>query len=316
MEEPMPTRRSVPFTRARAVARLLVVLVLPAFVASDGGCSDASPSGAAGVQSERAARAVPVTGVSWLEHLGVTLEQTRMGQMGGSGAPPVTAQREPQPGSGRPFTVSGGDLYRLNCRSCHGPDGRGAPPEINSLVEPVQGASRVLVDQRMRQRGRTLPPEFIATLASQAGQAIRDRLQNGGKKMPAFAHLNNDDVNLLMGYLQLLAKVPEAPAGDARLQEPAVVVGEDLVEGTCHICHGATGPGMHAMMMSGGIPSLASLPEQLRPDAVEAKVIDGQSPMSGMMGMMRGQSRMPVLSYLTPQEVAAADLYLRLYPPR
>jgi hypothetical protein len=57
------------------------------------------------------------------------------------------------------------------------------------------------------------------------------------------------------------------------------------------IDHGAT-----RATMSCGIPSLASMPEELRPEAVEAKVLYPRNPMGGgMMGMMMGGSRMPVL---------------------
>jgi mono/diheme cytochrome c family protein len=289
-----------------------VLLFLPLLAAADAGCT--GDRSVADGQVMRAEAITPASGRSWLHHLGLSLEETRMGQAGGGGAPPDRARNEPSPDSRQPFAVSGEDLYRLDCRACHGPDGTGAPPEVNSLIQPVEGTSPTLLEQRMKQRGRTLPPAFIATLTAQAEQTIGDRLQHGGQKMPAFSYLKGNEVNVLLGYLKTLAKVPDAPVAASELREPAALVGEHLVKGTCHICHDATGPGM-AMMMSRNIPSLASLPEQWTLAAVEGKVIYGRSPMGGMMGMMT-RARMPVFSYLTGQEVGAAYLYLRLYAPR
>ena len=112
----------------------------------------------------------PVQGPSWLKHLGLQISQTRIGQMGGVEQAPPTPRKEPAPAGeaaavelhsvlhrimskflsnpgqasrtyNQQFLVTGADLYRLDCQSCHGPDGKGAPPEINSLIGPVQGTS-------------------------------------------------------------------------------------------------------------------------------------------------------------------------------
>lgn len=98
----------------------------------------------------------------------------------------------------RPFVLAGADPYRLNCQSCHGPEGAGSPPDVNSLI------------------------------------------------------------------------------------------------------------GRHAMMMSGSIPSLASMPAEQAFDEFVAKVREGVSPPM----MMAGSSKMPKLPYLTSQELAAALVYL------
>ena len=110
--------------------------------------------------SEATGREYPIPsgqGPSCIKHLGLTVSQTRMGQMGATGALFANPQGNPQPPSGDPpgpanlnsviqrvlstfrsspekagaimnekFPVSGADLYRWNCQSCHGSDGQGS----------------------------------------------------------------------------------------------------------------------------------------------------------------------------------------------
>jgi mono/diheme cytochrome c family protein len=292
----------------------------------------------------------PVRGRSWIQHLGVELDDTHMGKMGGEGPPPAT-RREPMPSLDNresslhgfihrffsflgvddkaagetlnaPFTLVGQDLYRLNCQSCHGPDGRGAPPEINSLLDPVRATSPALLEARQREQGRRLPPGMAQQLAADAEKTLHDRLANGGKKMPAFPHLAGEEVVALVDYLKSLVGVPAAERSSLKVTESVARVGEHLVKGTCHICHPATGPGASHMMMymRGVIPSLASMPEQMSPSAVLGKVREGGmmhgGGMMGRGGMMARMSRMPVFRYLTDEEVVAAYLYLSKYPPQ
>jgi mono/diheme cytochrome c family protein len=229
----------------------------------------------------------PVRGPSWIQHVGVELDDTQVGKMGGGGPPPPAARHEPMPsleGGGTPnapFTLVGQDLYRLDCQSCHGPDGRGAPPEINSLLDPVRATSPTLLEARQREQGRRLPPGMAQQLAADAEKTLRDRLANGGTKMPAFPHLAGEEVVALVDYLKSLAGVPAAERPFPKVTESVARVGEHLVKGTCHVCHPATGPGASQMMMymRGVIPSLASMPEQMSPSSVLGKVREG-----GMMG--------------------------------
>jgi hypothetical protein len=58
------------------------------------------------------------------------------------------------------FVLGGADLYRLDCQSCHGPRGVGAPPEINSLLGPVQGTSTTLIMKRMKDKGTPVDEDF------------------------------------------------------------------------------------------------------------------------------------------------------------
>jgi mono/diheme cytochrome c family protein len=212
-----------------------------------------------------------------------------------------------------PFVLAGADLYRLNCRSCHGPDGGGSPPEINSLIGPVQGASRAMIQRRMKAKGTEISDEMAGEMAAEAEKSLRDRLQNGGKAMPAFTHLHGDEVNALFAYLDQLAGVPASNHPTQLVTESAARVGEHMVKGTCHICHDATGPGGgHMAMMRGIIPSLASMPAQHSLSSITLQVQNGSS---GMM-MMMGGTQMPAFPYFTEEEIAAAYFYLEGYPPK
>ena len=289
----------------------------------------------------------PVQGPSWLRHLGLDMAQSRMGQMGGAEPGPATNRREPdlrggtrssestgagmmgrgmmgrggvESGAGsRPtfgnqsFILGGADLFRLVCRSCHGPAGQGAPPEINSLVGPVQGTSAHLYMEQMKKRGIRIDEGMATELASQSKTLFFNRLENGGKKMPPFAYLRQNEIKALLGYLQTLAGAPPTSESTKLVTESPARVGELLVKGTCHVCHDATGPGRRQMgMMSGGIPSLASFPRDWSAGEVVRQVQGGSS---GMMRMMGGSS-MPAFPYLTKEEAEAAWFDLENVPPQ
>jgi len=325
-------------------ARGLIVAALALFAAVCGAAAPPAPAaGGADPGGAQASTVTPVEGLSVLHRLHLDIEATRMGQNGGGGEPPETSRVEPAPAGatgpagpmGRliqrfadlfqrgedasaplqtPFVLTGADLYRLNCRSCHGPDGAGAAPEIPSYVDAVRGASPALLRQRLEARGAPVDDAFVAQLAAGGEKDLRDRLLHGGEKMPAFPHLAGAEVDALLHYLKQQAGVPDVPAGEQNVTETVARVGEHLVKGTCHVCHDATGPGGgHMMMMRGVIPSLASFPSEKSPGDLIRKVRSGTSGM--MMGMMGGE-RMPVFSYLTDEEIVAAYLYLEYYPPR
>jgi mono/diheme cytochrome c family protein len=271
----------------------------------------------------------PVSGQSLLARLGLTVDSSQLGRVGGMDEAPATGRREPLPeppgvwrrllrpfsqstdATEEPFTLAGEDLYRLNCQSCHGPDGAGAPPEINSLLDPIQGTSAALLKSRLEAAGRPIDEAFIQEIAAGAEQDLRKRLADGGEKMPPFNDLNANETDALVGYLKQLAKLPEASSDRPMLTVPVLRVGEQVVKGTCHICHDASGPdrGRMAVMMSGETPPLSSLTRDYSIAEVVAKVREGRSGMGGMMMMMR-ESKMPRLPYLTPEEVTAAMLYL------
>jgi mono/diheme cytochrome c family protein len=267
-------------------------------------------------------RVTPVSGPSWLDHTYTSFDATSMGRMG-QNTPPPAVRYEPKwnqlAGSedlNERFVLSGSDLYRLDCESCHQPDGHGSPPEIHSLIEPVRATSAVLMEQRMKAMGRPIAPAMARQMAAAAEAAIRERLKNGGQKMPPFSHLEGAEVESLIAFLRQLAGVPGAEKEQIRIAEPFTRVGEHLVKGTCHICHGSTGPGTDPeALLRDILPSLASFPRDKTIFYVIRKATQG-APIE--MGPLRQPSggRMPVFSYLTADEVAAAYLYLIIYPPR
>jgi mono/diheme cytochrome c family protein len=280
----------------------------------------------------------PVSGPSWLTRLRLSSDTSSLGLMGGTRAALETGRREAMPSLpsganrladrfrhlfrplrpwenfGTPFALAGADLYRLSCQSCHGPDGLGSPPEINSLVGPVQGTSTALFVQRLKDKGRSVDDAFAKEVTAGAEHDLLQRLAQGGTKMPPFTRLREDETRMLVDYLKTLAAVPEAPRTNPLATEAVVRVGEHLVKGTCHICHDATGPRRDrmAIMMGVAVPSLASLATDYSMDEIIAKVRRGSS---RMLMRRKGTAKMPVLPYLTAEEVAASVVYLAAYSP-
>jgi mono/diheme cytochrome c family protein len=265
----------------------------------------------------------PVAGLSYLRRLGLTMDRSSMGRIGqtdskasaSSTAPSLDVTTLADP-TRRTMTLSGGDLYRLECRACHRADGTGAPPEINTLISPVQGTSLVLWQRRMKQIGRSIDPTFANEVVSGAKADLRSRVVHGGKKMPSFDYLQDAEVAALVAYLDLLAGVPGAAQHQHTVMEPATRVGEYLVKGTCHICHDATGawPTPEALL-NGAVPPLAGLPTHRTLFELVEKVRRGAPIIMGTTQMV-DRGRMPVFDYITNDEAAAAFLYLAVYPPR
>jgi mono/diheme cytochrome c family protein len=285
--------------------------------------------------SEATVREYPIPSAkapSCIKQLGLTVSQTRMGQMGGTGALASSPHRSGGDPAGSAnlnsliqrflstfrsspekagailnerFSVSGADLYRWNCQSCHGPDGQGAPPEINSVLGPVQGTSPVLSRKRMEARGLDVDDDVIQQTTELAEASLRDRFQHGGKNMPSFEYLRADEVEALFGYLEKLASVPPTKRDGLRVPESAARVGEHIVRGTCHVCHDATGPGSgHTAMTRGTIPSLASIPSDHSLSGVVHQVQYG----SCATMRMTGGEIMPAYPYFTEEEIAAVYL--------
>lgn len=274
----------------------------------------------------------PVQGPSWLKHLGLTVSQTQMGQVGGRGAVPGASDQKPDnlksivrrylqtfragPGQSseilnEKFMAAGSDLYRWNCQGCHGADGKGSAPEINSVVGPVQGTSAALTRTRMEARGIEADDDMINQVTELADASLRDRLQHGGKNMPSFEYLRADEVEALLGHLEKLADVPPTKRAGLLVPESAARAGEHIERGTCHICHDATGPGSgHMSMQQGTIPSLASIPRSLSLSGVVHQVQYGSCDAMKMTG---GQV-MPAYPYFTEEEIAA--IYFAEYASR
>lgn len=269
----------------------------------------------------------PVEGESWLEHLGRNIGDTSMGKSSG-----VYGPAAPLPGQGQAshpsLTVSanftgqstkftGADLYRMKCQACHGPNGTGAPPEINSVINPVRATSAKMYIERMKKVGMDVSPKDAEALAKQAEGTLLKRLHLGGTDMPSpNPYLTDPEVRSLYAYLRLLAGVPGAEKQQVPITMTPLRVGEHIVKSTCHICHAAVGPNpTPEEMLQGKIPPLSVLTSRLSMNEFVAKVTRGEPVREGPLALpVRGH--MPAFTYLKPDEVADAYLYLSKYPPK
>jgi mono/diheme cytochrome c family protein len=258
----------------------------------------------------------PVTGASWLTHLGLQVAGTRLGQ-GSSHYGPAEEDRgapasEPL-GVRRTMAVSGHDLYRLNCQACHRQEGTGGPPEIKSVLAAVQGTSLELVRQQMQGA-----PHDSASARARADKARADlvvRIRKGGQRMPARDHLQDADVNAIVGYLTQLAATPH-PDVESQRTITWARLGEHTVKGTCHICHDAAGPPPSpGAIARGAVPPLESLLATTPVAEFVRKARSGAHVVRGDVAVLH-RGRMPVLEYLRAEEIAAAYMYLATYPPR
>jgi mono/diheme cytochrome c family protein len=261
----------------------------------------------------------PVTGQSWLTHLSRSFNDTSMGKTGALGpesADEGITQVASEPA--RPVaatTLSGADLYRLNCRSCHGPEGQGTPPEINSVINPARATSTSLVTQSMKSRGLDISQQAANELAKEARASLLKRLHEGGENMPSFSYLSEAEIASILAYLKQLAGMPGAAQEQKTISEPPERVGELIVKSTCHICHDATGANPSYLQLSqGAIPPLETLSSRVDQIKFIRKVTHGSPILMGEVPMLY-RGRMPVFYYLTPQEAASAYSYLSYYPP-
>jgi mono/diheme cytochrome c family protein len=266
----------------------------------------------------------PVTSVvdeSWLKHIGRPFSITSMGktwELGPSATEPgefpnkwrmqVSGDRT------RERALSGSDVYRLNCRGCHGEFGAGFTPEINSLIDPVRATSPAVILQRMKNLGMNMPPKQARELAQQAEAALLQRIHSGGENMPSFNYLAPSEVQSLVSYLKKLAEVPGATIPPI-VQLSSIQIGEHIVKSLCHICHDATGANpTPEQLESGVIPPLASLIQRKDLSGFIQKVAHGAPVVMGNPATLHA-GRMPVFNYLTQDEIADAYFYLVLHPP-
>jgi mono/diheme cytochrome c family protein len=244
-----------------------------------------------------------------------------MGKTGHLGPPPFSTSPESSqplllsPGSLNDIAaLSGSDMYRFNCRGCHGEQGLGAPPEIRALINPVRATSLASIMELMKSRGLDISHAQALQMAEQARTAISDRLHNGGESMPPFNYLKTTEVRSLTGYLEQLADVPARQ--EYVVQESSLRVGELIVRSTCHICHDATGANpTPEQILQGAIPPLATLTSRKNELEFIRKVTQGAPILMGTPPMLQ-RGRMPVFYYITPDEAADVYRYLTLYPPR
>jgi mono/diheme cytochrome c family protein len=270
------------------------------------------------------AQTAPVTAVegeSWLIHLNRSFGDTSMGKTGRLGPGPQEEESLRPPPQARIYSsrdgvvLHGSDLYRLNCQGCHGESGLGAPPEINSVINPVRATSVPLVMARMKATGMDVTAADAAKLAQQSKAALMDRLHKGGESMPSFSQLNDAETRALLAYLKHLAAVPDTADGSAEIKESHARVGELIVRSTCHTCHSATGPDPGPQeVAAGAIPPLSTLTSRKNQSEFVRKVTLGAPVLMGTPATLY-RGRMPVFFYLTEEEAADVYLYLTLYPP-
>lgn len=260
----------------------------------------------------------PAQGPSWLEHLGRHMNESSMGETGLLGPNPMqeegAAPLEVALPPGGSLSLNGAELYKLSCRGCHGERGEGVPPEINSMIDPVRATSTGLILARMKKVGAPVSETVARQLASQAQTSLLQRIHHGGQNMPPFPHLTPEEVQALVAYLDLLVGIPNSEDKQITIEMPVAHVGEDLVKGTCHICHSATGPNpTPEEILQGAIPPLAVLLKRVGPRQFVQKVTVGRPIIMGNLDQQY-RGRMPVFYYLTPDEAAAAYVYLERYP--
>lgn len=265
----------------------------------------------------------PVAGESWLSHLHRALGETSMGKTGRLGPATIVLGRlaaeqnaaVQRMGFEASITVQGADLYRLNCRGCHGEFGLGAPPEINSVISATRATSASLTMARMKERGLEFSRAQANELANQAKGTLLERLHKGGVDMPPFPHLSEPEVRAIFAYLRQLAEIPGAEQQQVHLEEAPVRVGEHIVKSTCHVCHSAAGVNPSPdELMQGAIPPLSTLTARVTLPEFERKVRHGAPIMMGTP-LLPYRGRMPVFDYLSESEIADAYLYLKMYPP-
>lgn len=255
----------------------------------------------------------PVTGPSWLEHLHRNMGESSMGRSSTQLGPPAEGVYPIQIVPLSPtVTLSGADLFRLKCQGCHGAQGQGSPPEINSIIDPVRATSATLVFDRMKQRGADISRKDAAALANQSETSLLDRLHKGGTNMPNPV-LSEAELHVLLPYLRELAGLP---AKQSSIRETQVRVGENLVKSTCHICHAATGPNPTPQQIGqGAIPPLSTLTSRVSLEQFIRKVTHGAPVSSGNLALV-SRGRMPVFNYIQESEAEAAYIYLLTYPPQ
>lgn len=268
-----------------------------------------------------------VAGPSWLSRLGLTYRDSSLGRGAATYGPPpvpptsgVPSQQPARPSAplvvGRPVVLSGGDLYRLTCQACHRAEGTGFPPEIKSVLGLAQGSSLEIVRQHLQKEGAAAPGPTARAQANRARDDLYQRIQTGGQRMPAFAHLQKPDIDAIYAYLTHLAGTPDAPP-ELRRTASWDRLGELIVKGTCHVCHDAVGPrpAGEALYIKGTIPPFTTLLED-KPVADFVTKVRSGAPVTTEDPVFHYRGRMPVFSYLRELEVAAAYSFLIDYPPQ
>ena len=203
----------------------------------------------------------------------------------------------------------------MTCQGCHKESGQGAPPEINSIIDPVRATSVAVATARMKAAGREMSSSEIAAMARQSKAMLMQRLHVGGQHMLS-PTLSEVEIRSLFAYLEQLSGIPNAEKNQIAVKASTYRVGEHIVKSTCHVCHSATGPNPTPdQILKGAIPPLSALTTRVSLSGFVRKVTSGAPIIMGTPPTYY-RGKMPVFMYLTQDEAASAYLYLILYPPR
>lgn len=104
--------------------------------------------------------------------------------------------------------MSGEQLYQLNCAGCHGINREGKPPTFPSLIDVQKRKSK---------------------------EAVYQQIRNGMNLMPAFTHLSDAEVKVIITYLFGEGN----PTVEAKALPPEKR-GEIIFKANCATCHRAT----------------------------------------------------------------------------
>lgn len=231
------------------------------------------------------------SGPSLVARLKTGVDWTTFGRAGEAGAPAhATSAEAPGAWLREGFQLTGADLYRLNCRSCHGPLAQGS----RSGVPPLWGALAA-------------PGQAVAAGEPGSEIRVRHRLVEGGRVMPPFSHLQPDEVELLLGHLRTLAG--QLPASDRALRQSALRVGEHIAKATCQVCHDAA-RGPERQPADVGVVTLGEMTTRFAVGEFVHKVRHGSADV-----LSTAKGRMPRFEYLAPRELEAVYVYLTAYPP-
>jgi mono/diheme cytochrome c family protein len=264
-----------------------------------------------------------VKGESWIRHVGRSFGETSMGKTWNLGPAPPDPGNEPppwqlnlSPGFPTPIvTLHGSDLYRMTCQGCHKESGQGAPPEINSVIDPVRATSVAVITARMKAASREMSRSDIAAMAKESKVMLLQRLHIGGQHMLP-PTMSEAEIHSLVAYLEQLSDIPGAEKNQIAVRESSYRVGEHIVKSTCHVCHSATGPNPSPeQILKGEIPPLSALTTRVSLSGFVRKVTSGAPILLGTPPTYY-RGHMPVYVYLSQDEAAAAYLYLIRYPPR
>ena len=268
-------RNCPPLFTLPAMSLLAMFVLTPSLLSQTSGTGDLSVT--------------PVQGESWIRHIQTTFNESSMGKtwvLGpappgpGESAPPWQLKLSPAYAT-QIITLHGSDLYRLSCRGCHGPVGHGAPPEINSVVGPVQATSIKATMERMKKTGMEMSRSDVSVMAKESKVLLLQRLHKGGQHMLP-PTLSEAEIPPLVAYLEQLSDVPGAERNQAAVKESSHRIGEHIVKSACHVCHSATGANPDPQqILEGAIPPLSALTTRVSLPEFVRKVTSGAPILMG-----------------------------------